>query len=42
MRLKISNTTQLLGGEKQSFDVDYWQVPKIFFSQELEGLALLR
>ena len=37
MRLKISNTTQLLGGEEQPFDVDYWQVPKVFFSQELEG-----
>ena len=32
-------TRQLLGGEKQSFDVDYWQVPKIFFSQSWRVLA---
>lgn len=37
MRLKVSNTTQLLGSERQTSNVAYWQVPKIFFSEALEG-----
>jgi hypothetical protein len=37
MRLRISNTRQLLGGKNPSFQVDYWQVPKIFLSEALPG-----